>query len=114
MVKNAIKFLLLLSFFSVSSANSADFDNCKVTEIISAGPKNGHVALSCMVQPRPACASAGNFIGFDKSTEEGKQYMAMVLAAFASDFTVTGYVDDLQCSPHQGNVALLTHIRLRK
>ncbi|MCC4796840.1 hypothetical protein BCT30_16565 [Enterovibrio norvegicus] len=109
-----ISILYTVSICISNYAYSADFDNCKVTEIIAAGPTNGHVALDCIIEPRPACASAGNFFGFDKSTDEGKQYMSMVLTAFASNATLTGYVIDSQCSLHQGNVALLEHLRLRK
>jgi hypothetical protein len=101
---------MLVSSFSYSM----DFNNCKVIEIIAAGPNNGHVALDCQISPRPACASAGSYFGFDKSTEEGKLYMSIVLTAFASGATVTGFVNDTSCAPHQGNVALLVHLRLRK
>jgi hypothetical protein len=114
-MKICFVFVAILSVFaSPLACSAADFENCKVTEIVSAGIHNGHVAMDCTINPRPACAAAGNFFGFDKSTEEGKQYMSMILTAFASGSTLTGYVDDAQCSPYQGNVAWLKHLRMRK
>ena len=91
-----------------------DFDNCKVVEVIIAGANYAHVRLNCGIEPRPVCAVASTYFGFDKSTEEGKQYLSVALTAFASNSNVTGFVDDVQCSTYQGNVALLTHLRMRK
>ncbi|MEP0064411.1 hypothetical protein [Paraglaciecola sp.] len=93
---------------------SADFNDCKVIEIITAGANNGHVLLDCTIEPVPVCAVAPKYFGFDKSTDEGKQYMSVVLTAFASGATLSGYVNDTSCSPYQGNVALLEHLRMKK
>jgi hypothetical protein len=112
-VKNKIFVTLVLLCIS-SLAYSADFDNCKVVEIIASGQFNAHAQLDCQIATRPACAIAGSYFGFNKSTEEGKIYMSLILTAFASGSPVTGYVDDNNCSPYQGNVALLTHLRVRK
>jgi len=110
------KMLILISLFisTAASASSRDFENCKVVEVVIAGANNAHVRLDCNVSPRPACATSGTYFGFDKSTQEGEQYLSVVLTAFASDSNVSGYVDDVQCAIPQSNVALLEHIRMTK
>ncbi|MEJ2612134.1 MAG: hypothetical protein P8179_19210 [Candidatus Thiodiazotropha sp.] len=114
-MKRSFALVAIVSIFaSPLACSAADFENCKVTEIVSAGINNAHVAIDCAIDPRPACATPGNYFGFDKSTEEGKQYMSMILTAFASGSTLTGYVDNAQCSPYQENVAWLKHLRMRK
>ena len=110
----------LLKFASVSllgfsgSLFAHDFDSCKIVEVVAAGAQNGHIQLDCVVKNAPACAGAPSFVGFDKSTEEGKQYLSIALAAFATNANVSGNVDKNACSPHQGNVPLLQHLRLKK
>lgn len=94
--------------------HARDFDNCTVKEIIVAGATNGHVRISCGISPRPTCATAGDYFGFDKSTEEGKQYLSMVLTAYATDALVSGNVHDTLCPASQGNVGLLTHLRMKR
>ena len=98
----------------VSYSQAFDFEDCLVVEVVSAGAKNAHVQLDCVIEPRPECATAGRYFAFDKSTEEGKQYMSMVLTAYATGSKLTGLVNDTQCSPYQGNAALLGHLRMRK
>jgi hypothetical protein len=106
--------LPLIGFLVSPLSYSADFDNCRVVEIVSAGPNNAHVNMDCAIAQRPTCAVAGTYFGFDKATEEGKQYMSMVLTAYATGSYLTGKVHDTQCSPYQGNVALLQSLRMRK
>jgi hypothetical protein len=107
-----LKHTLLMMLFT-SAAHSADFDNCKVVEIVTAGSNNAHIGVDCQITPRPTCA-VGNYFGFDKSTDEGKMYMSIALTAFASGASITGYVDDNSCLPFQPNVAQLQHLRLKK
>lgn len=109
-----IKMAIFCTFFLSSVSYSADFDSCKVVEIVTAGANNFHAKIDCNIEPRPPCAVAGSYFGFDKSTDEGKQYMSIVLTAFSMGAKLTGYIDNTQCSPHQGNVGLLIHIRMRK
>ncbi len=106
--------IIFLCLLTPAISHGYDFEDCKIVEVIVAGVNNAHVQLNCGIQPRPGCASAGTYFAFDKSTEEGKQYLSVVLTAFASNSNVTGNVDDALCSTYQGNVALLTHLRMRK
>lgn len=109
-MKEPILIALLLPF----SVAASDFSNCEVVEIVAMGEQNGHVQLSCNVSNFPACATANNFVGFDKSTTAGKQYFAMFLAAQATNAKVEGSIDHTICSPWQGNVPLLTHLRMKR
>jgi hypothetical protein len=72
-----MKRLLVIGILGLAAVppvgTSRDFDDCQVVEVIVAGTNNGHVRLSCNVSERPACATAGPYVGFDKSTDEGKQ-----------------------------------------
>lgn len=114
MVKN-YKFIfgiLILLVSSIVHSSEFDFQSCKVIEVVIAGDKNAHVQMDCSVSIRPACAVSYTYFGFDNSTEKGKQYLSVILTAFASGSLVTGFVDDNQCMATQGNVALLTHIRM--
>lgn len=97
----------------VGQAQAFAFDNCAVGEIVFAGEFNAHVQLSCEVAGRPACATAGAYVGFDKSTAAGNHWLAAFMPAQARGSVVTGHVNVTVCSPHQGNVALLTYLRLR-
>ena len=114
MNKMAVISVALLGIFASPLSHSADFNDCQVVEVVAAGANNAHIQLSCWIEPRPACASSGNYFGFDKSTEEGKQYLSMVLTAFASGAKLTGWVDDAQCPTFQPNVTLLQHLRMTK
>lgn len=107
-------FCLFFCLFVSSSAYSADFENCEVIEVVTMGNQNAHVQLSCIIKQRPVCAVAADYIGFDKSTEEGKIYMSMILTAFATGSKLSGLVDDNQCPAYQNNVALLQHLRMKK
>ena len=113
-MRNIFRLVFVLCSILPLTVRAFDFNNCQVEEVVVAGVNNAHVRLSCTVEPRPACAVAGNYVGFDKSTAEGKQYLATMLTAFASNSKVTGFVNDGVCSTYQGNVALLEHLRLRK
>jgi hypothetical protein len=93
---------------------SADFTECQVIEIVLAGEQNAHVLLNCPTQNAPTCASANNYVGFDKSTTAGKQYLALLIYAHANNAKVTGDIDKAICSPWQGNVPLLTHLRMKR
>lgn len=104
--------------FSTAAANACgsnnfDFCNCQVDEVVVADTRNAHFHVNCPVANRPACAADG-FIGFDRSTPDGKQYLAVVLMAQATNASVTGYVEHAagSCPSWQSNVSLLTHLRL--
>ncbi len=112
-MKKATLLSIALSL-TASLSYAHDFTGCKVIEIIASGEKNGHIQLNCTVNPRPNNCVAGNYVGFDKSTTEGKQYLSMALTAFARNAKVTGDVDSTSCSPYQGNVPWLKHLRLSK
>ncbi|WP_413701172.1 hypothetical protein ACLKMH_05525 [Psychromonas sp. KJ10-10] len=103
-------FLICLPIIS----NAMDFDNCKVIEIVTEGKNNANIRLNCLVTNGPAYANAGDYVGFDKSTDAGKQYMSVFLTAFASSASVAGLVNDTYCSLYQGNVALIEHLRMTK
>ncbi len=103
---------IAINFMVATVSYSLDFTSCKVVEIVATGINNAHDAVDCTISPRPACATGSTWFGFDKSTEEGKMYMSIVLTAFALGTNVTGNIDDTQCSPYQGNVGLLRHIRM--
>ncbi|GAB2199423.1 hypothetical protein [Sessilibacter sp. MAH4] len=104
--------LVVLMFSSLSYAY--DFENCKVVEIVTSGQVNAHVALDCVIQNLPACATANRYIGFDKTTAAGEIYFSMILTAFASNSTLTGHIHPSECPSFQNNVALLTQLRMRK
>lgn len=109
-----ILFLVFTFCYPASALAARDFQNCKILEIVVAGAQNSHVRMNCHVEPRPACASAGTWFGFDKSTEEGKQYLSIALTAYSTNSNVSGYVHNTLCSPYQGNVSWLRHIRMTK
>jgi len=106
------KGLLLFPVFFAYSVAADDFKNCKVVEIISGGNVNAHIQLNCIVKNVPPCAVAPNYVAFDKTTEEGKSYLTMALAAFATDAVVTGTVNKTSCPAYQGNVPLLISLRM--
>ena len=113
-----MKKLVMAVFFTAlfpSISYSFDFQNCKVVQVVSSGNKNGHAQLDCTVQNRPYCATASNYVAFDRSTDEGKQYMTMVLEAFENGKKLTGFVSHAynSCPSFQTNVARLTHLRMR-
>ena len=91
-------------------AYAADFNACSVVQIVVVGDQNAHVQISCPVPISnvPACASVPSFIGFDKSTPAGKQYLSLLTYAHAIGGKVGGYVNPNSCSPWQTNVAWLT------
>lgn len=101
--RNILKFFVVIAGVAIPYAPSvaADFNSCSVVEVVLAGQQNAHIQLDCEIQPRPGCAIAGNYFGFDKSTEEGRQYLSVVLTAYASNSKLTGYVTDTLCATHQ-------------
>ncbi len=114
-VKTITLGLLTLLLFPLK-LSAADFENCKIVEVVVSGELNAHVALDCTISNRPSCATAGHYFGFNKSTETGKQYLSTVLTAFAANMNVAGYVDSSpnSCPSWQTNVALLTHLRIKR
>jgi hypothetical protein len=96
------------------SAAASDFSNCQVVEIVAIGEQNGHVQLSCTVSSVQLVQQLITFVGFDKSTSAGKQYFAMFLAALATNAKIEGSIDRMSCSPSQGNVPLLTQLRMKR
>lgn len=107
-------FAAALCVVGCSVALASDFAGCDVVEIVTAGDQNGHVQLSCLVSNVPACAVAANYVGFDKSTPAGKQYLAMFMFAQATNAKVEGSVDRAQCPAWQSNVPLLVHLRVKR
>lgn len=104
----------ILSLSITAPSFSTDFTDCQVVEIVLAGEQNAHVQLNCPVQNAPPCAVANSYVGFDKSTTAGKQYLALLIYAHANNAKVTGDIDKAICSPWQGNVPLLTHMRMKR
>ena len=95
-------------------AYASDFVGCDVVEIVAVGDQNAHVQLSCAVSNAPACAVANTYVGFDKSTAAGKQYLAMFMFAQATNAKVEGLVDHTQCPVWQSNVSLLVMLRVKR
>lgn len=91
-----------------------DFNGCSIVDIVTDGDKNAHIQLSCFIQNAPTCATSSNFFGFDKSTSAGKQWLAMVSLAYATNSKVTGNVSRSSCAAFQGNVTNLEHLRVSK
>jgi len=104
---------IVLSTFFVAPVSASDFSACEVVEIVVAGEQNAHVQLSCSVSNRPPCAVAQSYVAFDKSTAAGKQYLALFMSAQAMNAKVEGFVDQA-CPAWQSNVALLSHLRVKK
>jgi hypothetical protein len=89
------------------------FNNCEVLEIVITGTQNGHAQLSCIPSALPPCAAGNPWVAFDKSTPDGRQYLAMLTLAQSTGAKVSGYVANA-CPAWQNNVALLQHLRLRR
>lgn len=107
--------IIVLLLFS-NNLMSADFSSCHVSEIVLSGNINAHVQLDCVISGLPSCAEAKSYFAFDKSTESGKQYLSLLMAAFAANMKVSGYVykEENTCPSWQTNVALLSHLRVKK
>ena len=99
------------AFFS-APCFAGDFTGCAAEEIVVAGDQNGHVRLNCQIANLPACASQ-SWVAFDKSSVAGKQYLAMIVYAQSVGAKLEGNVAQT-CSPFQGNVALLIHLRVTR
>jgi hypothetical protein len=108
---SGVVFWFVLAF--PAHAQTAHFNSCEVVEIIVAGESNAHVQLSCMPTSVPQCGQNNPFVAFDKSTLEGKQYLAVFMTAFATGARVSGYVYN-HCPSFQPNVAALAHVRMRR
>ncbi len=103
----AIATVLIACFALPAFAGS--FSACTVVAIIVVGDQNAHIQLNCpaaFVGP-PVCSIPG-FVGFDKSTPAGKQYLSLFTYAQAVGGKVGGNIDATSCPPFQTNVALLT------
>jgi hypothetical protein len=109
-----IRFTAFVLLSAPLLAKALDFSDCTVGEIVVAGDQNAHVQLSCAVSNAPACAVAPTYVGFDKSTAAGKQYLALFMLAQATGGKVAGLVDHASCPAWQGNVAYLSHLRVSK
>jgi hypothetical protein len=109
-----IRLLVPLAFLPPALPAAAySFVDCNVVEIVVSGNQNAHVQLRCMPVNLPACAAGNPYFAFDRSTNEGKHYLATVTMAYATGSKVTGWVS-ASCAPFQNNVALLTHLRVRR
>jgi hypothetical protein len=106
--------IVFAAVIAPAPALAYDFTDCTVGEIVSAGDQNAHVQLGCYVTNVPACATGANYVGFDKSTTAGKQYLALFMMVQETGGKVTGYVDHAVCSPWQGNVPYLNHLRVAR
>jgi len=94
-----------------------DFSECLVAEVILGDDdRNAHVQLDCSISNVPSCAVANRYFAIDRSTESGKQKLALVMTAQASGMKVTGNIvqGENSCPVWQGNVALLAHLRVKK
>lgn len=63
--------IMTIFLFAIASicAYGKDFQNCRVVDArFGADDRNGHVRLDCMVTPRPGCAVAEEYVGFDRAT----------------------------------------------
>ena len=110
-MKHIFIFLLVAALSNTAAAN--DFNDCEVLDIrFGTQVENGHVYLSCKIETAPACASANQFVAFDKSTDLGKQQLSLFLTAFAGNFKVRGGIKQ-ECATWQHNVALLTYVVLK-
>ena len=108
------KIILMMFCLFTTPAFAWDFTACNVVEIVITGEKNAHIQLNCVVVNAPACAAGSTFVGFDKSTTAGKQYLALFTTAFTMNMKVTGFVDHTSCPVWQPNVSMLTHLRVTK
>jgi hypothetical protein len=100
---------IALSACFSAPAIAGTFSACTVVSIIVIGDQNAHIQLNCpaaFVSP-PACSLPG-YVGFDKSTPAGKQYLSLFTYAHAVGGKVGGNIDSTYCSPFQTNVALMT------
>lgn len=100
----------VLAAFFAPSVHAGTFSACTVIAVIVQGDQNGYIQIACPapMTALPACASAPAYVGFDKSTPAGKQYLALFTYAQAVGAKISGNIDATSCSPWQGNVALLT------
>ena len=99
---------------AMNASAAPDFSGCDVLRVIATGEQNGHVHLSCQVSNLPACATANQFVAFDRSTTTGKHYMAMFMSAQAMGGKVEGNIDRASCAPWQSNVGVLTYLSVTK
>lgn len=114
---NRVLILLVMLVTSFQVRAAFDFEACSVNEIVIAnGDINAHVQLTCKIENLPACATAKTYFAFDRSTESGKQRLAVITAAFAANMKLTGLINkgENTCPAWQTNVALLTHLRVKK
>lgn len=90
-----------------------NFSGCEVLEIVIADTQNAHVRLSCTPSNLPPCAGNNPWVAFDKSTPEGKQYLALLTMAYATNAKVAGVIAP-SCPAFQSNVAWLIHLRVTR
>lgn len=110
-----MKYIFLLAVMTVlsSALNAENFTDCEVLDIrFGSQAENAHVLLNCIITGLPSCGT-GSYVGFDKTTEYGKQYLTLFLTAFAGNFKVRGTVQQ-DCPTWQTNVALLQSVVLKK
>ena len=100
-------FTLASLTFSINVFSAEDFKDCGVTEIrMGSDDRNAHIKLDCLISTELACATAKNYVAFDRSTESGNQKLSVFLAAFAAGSKITGAVKN-SCPSWQSNVAEL-------
>lgn len=106
-------FLHALVLLTPAPALAQNFINCDVLEIVASGGVNGHANLSCVPAGLPPCAVGMPWVAFDRSTTDGKHYLAMFMMAQATGAKVSGWVNP-SCPAWQNNVALLAQLRVRR
>lgn len=115
MIKKSIRpILFFLCLISSNTSFAIDFDSCLVKEVIVIGETLGEARLDCTISNTPACAVNLIYLGFDKSTQAGKDYLQLLMFALENNAKVTGTVDHNVCFSQQPNVPLLNHLRVTR
>jgi len=111
-MKKLIAIFVLVVFSEI--LNAANFDACSVVDVrFGEGVNNGHVKFDCNLTGLPSCATATDFVAFDRGTDTGKQFLAMFTSALAASLKVTGNVKS-SCPTWQSNVASLSTLIVHK
>ena len=98
---------MMLAIVPGISNATGSFDNCSVIDIrFGTDPRNGHAQLNCEITGLPSCATATTFIAYDRESNSGKQYLAILTASLAANLKIKGSTHD-SCAVWQPNVATL-------
>jgi len=118
-MKSVILTGALLSAVFCSSVIASDFNDCQiVTLVLGYDDRNGHIKLDCPISNQPGCGSTDGsaFVAFDRSTDAGKQTLALTMAAYMSGSKISGNIDHAadSCPSWQTNVSRMVSIYLSK